>query len=215
MDTTVLVDHGDVIGYALPGVLAIIGLIIIQLVRRRRDVRKARDAVRLVTYSIAEPRPGPVAVQGVWRESPYRRIDCGVHRVTITRNADIQRGTRGRWKDGVRSYTVREGDPVIAIGVMSKQTANDWSLAASPGEDGVQVYAVTPRPAPKPLWPWRAPLIFAICGGIAFGGLYGAGTALVDVGRDCGDTAVLRLEIGSALPIVRDDALTRLAGCRR
>ncbi|MGE5182683.1 MAG: hypothetical protein ACM31C_11500 [Acidobacteriota bacterium] len=215
MDPKLLVDNGDVISYALAGVLAVVGLVVVQLVRRRRDLRKARDAVRLVTYSIAEPRPGPVAVKEVWRAGGEPRIECGGERVFIEGEPDVQRGTRARWARGVRTYAVREGEAVIAIGVMAKRGDHEWSFAASPGEAGVQMFAVTPRPAPAPLLPWRAPLVLAITGAVAFLGLYGAGTLVVDVPHDCSDTSVLRLQISSALPLVRDEALAALARCHK
>lgn len=61
---------------------------------------------------------------------------------------------------------------------------------------------------------FRGALLWIIvCGGIAFGGLYELGTVLVDT-RDCDDAAVLRLQISAALPLVRDEALTRLGRCR-
>src|ERR1051325_10269399 len=77
MDPTLLVDNGEVISYAAAGVLALIGLGIIQIFRRRGDVKKAREAVRLVTYSLSAPRPGPVAVKGVWHGGDEPHIDCG------------------------------------------------------------------------------------------------------------------------------------------
>ena len=211
MDRKLLVDNGEAIAYALTGVLAVVGLIIVQIVRRKRDVKKAREAVRLVAYSIAAPRPGPVAVKGIWRGD--QRIDCGGQQVFLEGTPDVQRGTSARWSRGVRTYAVRAGEPVIAIGVMTKRGEYEWSFAASPGETGVQVFAETPRPAPPPLWPWRAPLVLAIAGAIAFAGLYGAGTLVVDVPHDCSDTTVLRLQISSALPLVRDTALAGLARC--
>src|SRR5688572_6244626 len=68
-----LIQYGDVIGYAILGLIALIALGVIQLIRRRRDLERARTAVRLVTYSICEPRQGPVAVTGTYRESMRER----------------------------------------------------------------------------------------------------------------------------------------------
>jgi hypothetical protein len=212
MDAQTLTDNGELIGYLLPAVLALLGLVVVQLVRRRRDVKKAREAVRLVALSVAEPRPGPIAVKGTWHAGEIR---AGAHQIAVAGEPEVQRGTRGRWKAGARTYTLAEGDPVIAIGVMAKHDELHWSITASPGESGVQLYAVTPRPAPRPLFPWRAPIIFAVCGAIAFGGLYGLGTVLVDVPRDCSDTTVLRLQVAGALPLVRTDAMTALARCHK
>src|SRR5258708_2050304 len=65
-----LVQYGDVIAYALVGALALIGLGVIQLLRRRRDVKRARIAVRLASYSISEPRQGPIAVSGSYWQNP-------------------------------------------------------------------------------------------------------------------------------------------------
>ena len=89
---------------------------------------------------------------------------------------------------------------------MSIEGSNATSASRSP-------YATKPRPAPPPLFAWRALLWIIVCGGIAFGGLYELGTVLVDT-RDCDDAAVLRLQISAALPLVRDEALTRLGRCR-
>jgi uncharacterized membrane protein YedE/YeeE len=217
MDLQVMVDNGEVIAYALAGVLALVGLGIIQLFRRRGDVKKARESVRLVTYSIAEPRVGAVAVRGTYREKPQPHIDHeGGQRIEIEGTPDVQRGTRGRWRAGTRTYELKDGDATYAIGVMAKAgtSGTEWTMRASPGESGVQLYAVKPRPAPPPLWPWRAPLILAICGGIAFGALYGIGTVLAGT-PGCDDTAVMKLQIASALPQVREDALAKLASCHK
>jgi hypothetical protein len=214
-----LVTYGEVIGYAAAGVLGLIGLGIIQLMRRRSDVKRARVAVRLVTYSISEPRPGPIAVTGTYHQTPAGVwLQCKSHRVDISRELiAVACGTRGRWLRGARTYSVREGDVVIALGVMSRgANTTTWSLAPSPGEDGVQVYAVDPAPSPPPLFPWRAPLILAICGGIAFFALYQTGSFLVDVPRGaegCSDSSKMRLRFAAALPLVREDALRRLHTC--
>jgi hypothetical protein len=212
-----LVQYGEVIGYAAAGVLGLIGLVIVQLLRRRSDVKKARIAVRLVTYSISEPRVGPIAVTGTYRQASSE-LECKSHRVAIAPDQmEVVRGTRARWQRGVRAYGVRDGDVVIAVGVMSRgDSTTRWNLAASPGESGVQVYAVEPAPAPAPLFPWRAPLILIVCGGIAFGALYQTGKFLVEVPRGadgCSESSKLRLQIGAATPLVREEALRRLASC--
>ena len=217
MDYQLLVDHGEVISYALTGLLALLMLGVIQLRRRSRDVKKAREAVRLVKYSLAEPRVGPVAVQGTYHDKPEPRIDRDGHRILIDGAPDVQRGTRATWKGGARTYGLREGDRAIAIGVMSKrgESGNEWTMKASPNEAGVQLYAAEPRPAPPPLFPWRALVFLAVCGAISFGGLYGIGTQVMNVGASCDEAAVTRLQIASALPLVRADALDALARCRK
>lgn len=217
MDLELLVANGEVIAYALTGVLAIIVLLVVQLFRRRADVKKARESVRLVTYSIAEPRIGPIAVRGRYRDKPDPRIDHGDHRIYIQGVPDVQRGTRAHWKAGARTYMLREGDSTIAIGVMSKrgESGNEWTIVASPGESGVQLYAAEPRPAPPPLFPWRVLIFMAICGSISFFGLYGVGTVVVDAPRDCSEATVARLQVASALPLVRDEALARLERCHK
>src|SRR5205085_10184592 len=98
MDLEPLVEHGEVIAYALAGVLAMFGLVLIQLVRRSRDVKRARVAVRLASYSIAEPRPGPVAVSGTYREKPAPSSVCAGQRVGLDANVEVVAGTRARWK---------------------------------------------------------------------------------------------------------------------
>lgn len=206
-----LVQYGDVIGYAAVGFLALVTLGVIQLVRRRRDLKRARTAVRLVTYSICEPRQGPVAVTGAYHESGEERwIACRAQRVSLEGAVEVMRGTSARWRGGSRTYALRDGDTVIAIGVMSKLDGGSWRLVASPEEPGVQLYAVTPAPAPAPLWPWRAPLILVMAAGIAFGAMYEVGHMLVDKPA-CGD--VLSLQIAAALPLVRDEALAKLRQC--
>lgn len=206
-----LVQYGDVIGYAAVGIFALLALGVIQLIRRRRDLERARIAVRLVTYSICEPRQGPVAVTGTYHESQSERwIQCKLQRVTLEGGVEVVRGTRAQWKGGTRTYAVRDGDVVIAIGVMSRIEGPTWRLVPSPDEAGVQVYAVTPSPAPAPLWPWRAPLILALAGGIAFFTLYKVGEVLVDKPA-CDDP--LKLQIAAAMPLVREDALAKLKQC--
>jgi hypothetical protein len=206
-----LVENGAAIAWGVVGVLAFVGLGLIQLLRRRSDVKRARVAVRLASYSISQPRLGPIAVQGSYRESTTDRwMECNGQRVTFDGQREVVRGTRARWQRGTRTYSVRSGDEVIAIGVMSKPGAA-WQLAAPQGESGVQIFAVKPRPAPAPLLPVRAPLFFAVCGAMAYVGLYGLGTALVDIPATdtCLDSSLLRLEIAAALPVVRDEALIR------
>ncbi len=206
-----LIEYGDVIGYAIVGAIALIALGIVQLIRRRRDLKRARVAVRLVTYSICEPRQGPVAVTGTYRESKSQRwIECKAQRVSLEGGIDVVRGTRARWQRGTRTYTLRDGDVVIAIGVMSRVQSATWRLVPSPDEAGVQLYATTPTTAPAPLFPWRAPLILAMAGGIAFLGLYKLGEVLVEK-PGCAER--LRLQIAAALPLVRDDALDKLRQC--
>ncbi|HEY5946113.1 MAG TPA: hypothetical protein VIV40_11510, partial [Kofleriaceae bacterium] len=213
-----LVQYGEVIGYAAVGVFALISLGIIQLMRRRADAKKARIAVRLASYSISEPRQGPIAVTGTHHQTQSERwLECKGQRVTLDGPVEVVRGTRARWQRGERTYTVKDGDVAIAIGIMSRRSDGPgWRLVSSPGENGIQLFAVQPTPAPPPLWPWRAPLILAVCGGIAFFGLYQLGTFLVDVPRDktsCSESSRLRLQIATALPLVREDALGRLQSC--
>jgi hypothetical protein len=208
-----LVENGAAIGWSLVGLLALLGLGVIQLFRRRGDVKKAREAYRLAHLSVNEPRPGPIAVTGVYREDQSERwIDHGGQHIAIDGELQVEAGTRARWKAGTRTYMMRNRDEVLAIGVMSKDSGG-WRLAHSAGERGVQLFAAKPRPAPKPLFPWRAPLFLVLCGGIAFGGLYGAGTTLVDV--KCSDATRMRLELAAAVPLVRDQAMAELARCKR
>jgi len=217
MLTDYLVQYGEIIGYVLAGVVALLGLLIVQLFRRRGDLKKARIAVRLASYSISTPRVGPIAVKGKYREAQDQRwIDVGVERVDLDGEVEVQRGTGARWAKGTRTYQVKTGDEVIAIGIMSK-SATGWRLVTSPGEAGIQVLAVEPRPAPPPLLPWRAPLILAVWGAIGFFGLSAVGSLLADVPRDdsCGDSSVLRLQIASAMPQAREDALGKLARCHK
>jgi hypothetical protein len=214
-----LVEHGAVIAYVLVGVIAFIGLVVIQLIRRRRDVKRARLAVRLASHSISEPRPGPIAVTGTYRTSRTERwLECNGQRVALDSELAVVRGTRAHWKHGARTYVVRDGDQVIAIGVMSRRDAgNDaavgWRLIASAGEPGIQFFALKPRPAPPPLWPWRAPMFLAVCGAIAYFGLYGIGGLLLDVPKAPDQTQcterLLRFAVASALPEVRDQALVK------
>jgi hypothetical protein len=174
-------------------------------------VKRARLAVRLVSYSICEPRQGPVAVTGTYRESQTERwIACKAERVALEDGVTVVRGTRARWQRGTRTYALRDGDAVIAIGVMSRTQGPNWRIVPSPGEAGVQLYAVTPRPTPAPLWPWRAPLILAMAGGVAFFGLYKAGELLVD-NPTCAER--LGLQIAAAMPLVREAALAKLEQC--
>jgi hypothetical protein len=209
--TAYLVEYGEVIGYVVVGVIALIVLAVFQLIRRRRDLDRARTAVRLVTYSICEPRQGPVAVTGTYRETARERsIECKLQRVTIEGGIDVVRGTRAQWHRGTRTYGLRDGDVVIAIGVMTRIQGTSWRIVASPDESGVQLYAVTPAPAPAPLWPWRAPLVLAIVGGLTFFGLSKLGEVLVEQSA-CGQP--LPLQIAAAMPLARDNALSKLHQC--
>jgi hypothetical protein len=206
--STQLIDNGAVIAWALVGLVALLGLGFIQLLRRRSDLKRARIAVRLASYSITKPRLGPIAIAGRIRD---RTIDCTGQLVALDGTLDIVCGSRARWRQGTRRYTVRDGDEVYAIGIMSKGDDDGWRLKASAGESGVQVFAVKPTAAPKPLLPWRAPLILAVWGAIGYFGLYGIGTLLLDVpaASACLDNSRLRFELATALPEVRDEALAR------
>jgi hypothetical protein len=213
-----VVPNGEVIGYALVGVIALLGLAIVQLFRRRSDLAKARIAVRLATYSISVPRPGPIAVKGPYHQTADERwLSANGQRVDLDGPIEIVRGTRGRWKSGTRTYTVKEADEVIAIGIMSKAQSGAWRLVSSPGEAGIQIFAVEPRSAPAPLFPWRAPLIFAIWAAVAFFGLAQVGGLLADVPKidACGESAMMKLQIASALPQTHDDAIAKLARCAK
>jgi hypothetical protein len=213
-----LVEYGEIIGYSVVGVIALFGLVVVQLMRRRGDLKKARVAVRLANYSVVAPRPGPIAVKGPYHQTADERwLSCHGQRVELSGPVEVARGTRGRWQNGARTYTLKEGDEVIAIGVMARAGDGGWRLTSSPGEAGIQLFAAEPRPAPAPLFPWRAPLILAILGAIAFGAVYGAGTFIVDVPRNdaCGEGSVQRLQIASAVPIVRDEALAKLGRCTK
>lgn len=206
-----LIQYGDVIGYAVVGLIAFAVLGIVHVIRRRRDLERARTAVRLVTYSICEPRQGPVAVTGTYHETQGECwIECKAQHVSLEGGIEVVRGTRAQWRSGTRTYALRDGDVVIAIGVMSRVQGPTWRLVPSPDEAGVQLYAVTPAPAPPPLWPWRAPLVLAMAGGLAFFGLFKVGEVLVDRPA-CADS--LRLQIAAAMPLVRDDALAKLRQC--
>jgi len=221
MDTTILVESGEAIGYAVVGVIALLGFLLIHLVRRRSDLKKARTAVRLASLSLNEPRQGPVAISSTYRESKTDRwLDWNGQRIAIEGAIEVAAGSKARWQGGVRTYIVRDGEPVIAIGVMSKKAG--WALAPSPAEPGVLLYATKPAAAPAPLLPWRAPLFLAICGAIGFFGLYGAGTVLLDVSHasdanPCDDNAQLRYGLAAAIPQfgIRDQALHELQVCAK
>ena len=213
-----LVQYGESIGYAVPGLIALIGLGLVQWLRRRSDLDKARVAVRLASYSVVAPRPGPIAVKGPYHQAHDERwISCQGQRVDLVGPVEVVRGTRGRWQNGARAYSVKEGDEVIAIGVMAKAGDGSWRLTTSPGEAGIQLFATQPRPAPAPLFPWRGPLILALWYGAAFGALYGAGTVLVEVPKNdgCSESSVQRLQFASALPLVREDAIAKLSRCNK
>src|SRR5829696_7095085 len=77
-----LVEYGEIVGYALAGVIALIGLGIVQLIRRRRDVKRARLAVRLASNSLSDPRPGGIAIKGTYHVSQTERwLECNAGHV--------------------------------------------------------------------------------------------------------------------------------------
>jgi hypothetical protein len=216
VDTQILIEQGEVIGYAAVGAIALIGFVVVHLFRRRGDRKKAMTAVRLASLSLNDPRPGPAAIRGTYRRDT---IECGGQQVTPEGTIEIVRGSKARWSRGVRTYSLGDGETVIAIGVMTKKGAG-WSLAASPGESGVLLYAEKPVAAPPPLFPFRALLFLAITGSIGFFGLYGVGTLLLDVPRGsdidpCRESAITRFELATAVPQlgIRDQALDELARC--
>src|SRR5260221_12121061 len=122
-----LIDNGAVIAWALVGVIGVLGLGFIQLLRRRGDVKEARIAVRLARYSISKPRLGPIAIEGRYRDG---MIACNGQPVALDGTLDIVRGSRARWKHGTRRYAVRDGDDVIALGIMTKGDDDGWRLKA-------------------------------------------------------------------------------------
>ena len=74
-------------------------------------------------------------------------------------------------------------------------------------------YGPGPQRLPRGRKMRKLTMILAL--GIAFGGLYGLGTFLIDVPRTCDDSSRLRLEIASGLPLVRNDAMIKLSRCAR
>ena len=221
MDTELLVQYGETIGYALVGALGLIGLLVIYALRRRGDLKRAQQAVRFASLSLNVPRIGPTAISATYRKTPSEQwLESSTGKVALDDAIEVMVGTSARWRRGVRTYVLNDGDEVVAIGVMSKATSppSTWRLSPSTGEPGVKLLATKPMAAPAPMWPWRAPFYLALCGGLAFGALYGVGTILVDVPRGsdikpCNESAVLRFQISAAVPIIRDQALDELAKC--
>jgi hypothetical protein len=199
-------------------------------IRRARDLKPARADVARMGLAINEPREGPIAVRGTYRREAGAEpwLDCSGQRVVLDGAVVIVRGTAATWKRRVRTYTVRDGDDVIAIGRMSRAASGDatdyreaaggWRLAPSTGEPAIQLCTARPVACPKPLWPVRGVLVLGLVGLASYYGLGYYGNAIVKlrdyprssvVGDD--DVSTSSAELASALPRSRERALNRLA----
>jgi hypothetical protein len=224
-----LVEWGNVISKLVVGGLAVGAVLGYRALRNHRDVKAARADAGRMSLSVDEPREGPIAVAGTYRaKGDERWLDCSGQRVVLVGELAIVRGSSATWKTGTRTYALRDGDGVVAIGVMSRragdnvtdyrESAGGWQLAASPGELGVQVCLVKPVPCPKPLWPIRGVLVLGVVGVAAYYGLGVVGKKLVESRKypreaflDGDGVSTLAAQIACALPRHRDMALDRYA----
>jgi hypothetical protein len=181
-----LVEWGNVISKLVVGGVAGLGLFGYRALRNHRDVKAARADARSMCLSVVEPREGPIAVAGIYHaKGDEHWLDCSAQRVTLVGDLAIVRGSSATWKNGVRTYALRDGDGVVAIGRMTRragggasgavadyrEAAGGWQLEASPGEPGIAACLVNPVPCPKPLWPVRGALVLALVGTAAYFGI--------------------------------------------
>jgi hypothetical protein len=220
----VLVAWGSVISKLVVAALAGGAVLGYRALRNRRDVRAALGDARRMTLSVDEPREGPIAVAGIYHADGW--LDCGGQRVVLVGELSIVRGSSATWKRGVRTYALRDGDGVVAIGRMSRRAGADgtdyreaaggWQLEPSAGELGIQMCLVKPVPCPRPLWPVRGVLVLGIVGVAAYFGLGYAGKKLVEYRHypreellEGDGVSTLASQIACALPRSRERALVR------
>src|SRR5262245_48028250 len=150
-------------------------LVIVQLVRRRRDARKARTDLRIRSLYIAAPPPGPISIRGTWRDDGRARwIETAGGRVDIRGAVSIIRGTRGRsgWRRREPTFTLRDRDEVVAMGRMSRAAASGgWLLESTGDEPPIEVIAIKPATCPRALGPVRGLLVVAVCAATVWGAL--------------------------------------------
>jgi len=223
-----LVVWGAVISKAIVVGIPAAAAALVYRVRRRRDLARALTDVDRLGLGIDAPREGPIAVLGSYHCTPGTEawLDCDGERVTLDGDVSIVRGTVARWKRGVRTYALRDGDAVIALGRMSRaanvadgadyrEAAGGWRLAPSAEAAAIQLCAGHPVACPKPFWPIRGALVLGLVGAVAYFGLGWLGNKLVAYREypvtPSDDVSTLRAEIASALPRSREAALRRLA----
>ncbi len=222
-----LVEWGHVISKIVVGGLAGLALLGYRSLRNRADVKPALEDAQRMGLSIDEPREGPIAVRGTYRrEDGEQWLECSGQRVALASDISIVRGSSATWENGVRTYSLRNGDTVIAIGKMGhrasaetagyRDAAGGWELAPSAGEPVIQVCVAKPVPCPRPLWPIRGVLALVLAGVVAYFGLGALGKKLVAYRKYpremflTGDgVSTVASQIACALPRSRESALTR------
>lgn len=207
----ILVEWGHVISKVIVGGAAGLALLGYRAWRNHRDVKAARADAQRMGLSPEPPREGPIAVRGTFQGD---HLDCGGERVELAGPRTIVRGSAATWELGKRTYTLREGDSIVAVGRMV--SADGWRLEPVAGQPAIELCVVDPVPCPPPLWPVRGALAVGIAGVVAYFGLGALGRELV-AHRDYPDAALLdddgvstaRAQIAAALPIHRTEALNR------
>jgi len=225
----ILVEWGNVISKLVVVGAAGLALLGFRALRNHRDVRPARADAHRMGLSIDEPREGAIAVRGTYHTANDERwLDCGGQHVLLAADVAILRGSAATWNRGTRTYSLEDGDHVIAIGTMARragaeatdyrEAAGGWQLRPSAGESAIHLCIAKPVALPRPLWPIRGALVLAIVGLGAYVGLGYLGGKLVahrEYPREAfieGDgVSTFAAEVASALPRHRDEALNRFA----
>ncbi|MEO8705259.1 MAG: hypothetical protein ABI867_34775 [Kofleriaceae bacterium] len=218
-----LIEHGAVIAKVAVATIAVCGLAAFQLVRRHRDRRQARRDADRLSLSVDEPRLGPIAVVGRFCETD-RSLTVSGARVALDGEIIIIRGSRARWTRGTRTYSIHDGDQIIAVGDMTnradasdpgyRESGGGWRLAPSPHDLGIPVCATRPPTAPPPLWPLRGVLALALSGAVGYLTLAMIGSQLVGIDPvsqpPYREPAMGNLTIAAALPGSRERAVRQL-----
>ncbi len=224
-----LAIHGVIVSFVVLAVGALPGLLVVLLVRRRREANRARAEMRLRMVHIDNPRPGPIATCGVVRELGEGGwvLDCDGERVRIAGTPKIVLGTRARWRwrDTAPLHTVSVGDAVIARGLMAEAveghgnashrlSAREWVLSPSVETESVELCALRPVSCPRALGPWRIGVAMIVLGAAAWWPLRAAGNAMSprfadDMPRD--DAGLWRILVSAMMPGVNERALDSAA----
>ena len=233
-----LVVHGWWIAKLLVIACGALGLVVIRALRRRAERKDIEMQLLARTGALCGLEVGPVSVRGQLRGravttfaldgTPARErsetvtIEVEGRPVEVRGDIDVVRGSQARasYRRG-RTFTVADGDEVIAKGTLAhvagdggdyRESAGEWVL-----EGPTEVFAARAAIRPPALHPMRLATYFALYAGIGYCLLWGIGASLVSASKVDDDeprqehlAAFGKLALASALPHVRGDALEGL-----
>lgn len=220
------VVHGWWIAKVAVIVCGLLGLGVIEALRRLYARWFAQDEVAALRAEATGPAPGDVTVVGQYHERGDERwLQCGDERLDVLAPPTVVRGRRARWpwRASEPIHTVADGDEVIASGCLERVASADEAAASYRSSHGAWAFTdvelTSTRPAPPP----RRLRVLALYCAAAFAasawvgdvGLRKLGHSLVDKdfdrsGRRDLSRVPLRYALAAALPGTRRQALSTI-----